>query len=373
MNRPRKQDRRHWPDYLNGRKKAGGIYYSWKHPETGKEFGLGYVFADAANQARQANLALLAEKSPKATLADRISGASLKTIDEWLDVFKGVLDRRPSKKNGGGSRAETTRAKDDKFIAVMRDHFDGAVISKITTQECHALVQKYLDADQERTAAAYRSFLIDCFKEAESAGWIPRGTNPAEIIKAPKPKTKRSRLSLESFKTVLDNSEGWARTSLLLALVTGQRESDIAAMEYDHVREGFLHVQQIKTGHRIRIPVELQLLGHSIRSIIKQSRGIVGAKHIVHQTVSTGRSKPGAGIRKESIGREFTKLLRAHVKPDWNGTPPTFHEIRALSKKMHQENGIDTLELLGHDSEETGRIYSDPRGGWVEVKLPKSA
>lgn len=373
MNRPRKHDRRHWPDHLNGRKKAGGIYYSWKHPDTGKEFGLGYVFADAAKQAREANLSILSAKSPKATLADRISGASSKTIDEWLDVFKGVLDRRPSKKKGGGSRAETTRAQDDKFIAVMRKHFDGAVISKITTQECHAMIQKYLDADQVRTANTARSFLVDCFKEAESAGWIPRGTNPAEIIKVPKAITKRSRLSLANFNTVLDNSSGWARTSLLLALVTGQRESDIAAMEYDHVREGFLHVQQIKTGQRIRIPVELQLLGHSIKSIIKQSRGIVGAKHVVHQTVSTGRSKPGAGLRKESIGREFTKLLRAHVKPNWEGTPPTFHEIRALSKALHEKNGVNTLDLLGHENEETGRIYSDPRGGWVEVKLPKSA
>lgn len=373
MNRPRKHDRRHWPDYLLGRKKAGGIYYSWKHPNTGKEYGLGYNLQDAIVQAREANLKLLVGKRSKETLADRIDGTTGKTFNEWLTFFKNILDRRPSKKKGGGQRAETTRKKDDRAIGIMREHFKDALIAKITTQECHSLIKKYLDLGQDRTANHYRSILVDCFSEAEAAGWIPRGTNPAEIIKAPKPRTKRSRLTLENFKTVLDNSTGWARISLLLALVTGQRVSDIAEMTYENAHGGFLHVEQIKTHHRVRIPLELSLLGYSLRSIIKESRKIVGAKHIVHQTEKTGRSQPGNGMRKESIGREFTTLLRAHVKPNWEGTPPTFHEIRALSKQLHSENGIDTLALLGHDSEETGRIYSDPRGGWVEVKIPKSA
>lgn len=52
MNRPRRNDRRHWPDYLISRTKPGGKYYSWKHPHTGKEYGLGYSFQDAAAQAR---------------------------------------------------------------------------------------------------------------------------------------------------------------------------------------------------------------------------------------------------------------------------------------------------------------------------------
>lgn len=373
MNRPRKHDRRHWPDYLIGRMKSGGVYYSWKHPETGKEYGLGYIFQDAAMQAREANLKLLSVATSKETLADRISESAGKTMDDWLTVFKGILDRRPSKKKGGGERAESTRNKDDRAIELMRQHFGSSLITKVTTQKCHALIQKYMEIGQERTANTYRSFMADCFSEAEAAGWIPRGTNPADIIKAPKPQTKRSRLSLAHYQTILDQSTGWVRTSLLMAIVTGQRVSDIAEMTYANVHGGFLHVQQIKTGQRIKIPLGISLLGYSLGGIIKQSRKIVGAKHIVHQTEKTARSQPGSGLRKESIGREFTTLLREHIKPDWTGTPPTFHEIRSLSKRLYDEIGVDTLALLGHDSAQTGKIYSDPRAGWVEVKLPKSA
>lgn len=372
MNRPRRHDRRHWPDYLVGRKTQRGIYYTWKHPESGAEYGLGYEFSDAASQAREANLKLFIKPTNKATLSDRLSGAG-NTMSAWLDQFKSILDRRPGKKKNSDERSEKTKIIDARRIETLREYFKGALIEKISTKDCSDLIQKYQDAGQARAASDIRGFMVDCFNEAESAGWIPRGSNPATITKAKVPRTKRSRLTLANYQAILDASTGWFKTAMLLALVTGQRESDIARMEYASAKHGFLSVQQIKTGSRIKIPLDIELLGYSLAKIIKQSRGIVGAKTIVHQTEKTGRSAPGLALSVESISRTFTTLLRKTLKADWEGTPPTFHEIRALSKKMHTERGIDTLALLGHDSEKTGQIYSDPRSGWVEVKLPRSA
>lgn len=373
MNRPRRNDRRHWPDYLLARKKPGGMYYSWKHPHTGKEYGLGYSFQSAAVQAREANLSILADKSPAATLIDRISGKSDETMDAWLDRFAAILEKRPGRKKGSEGRSEGTKRIDVRMLAVMREHFAGMVVSKVTTKDCDYLIQKYRDQGHDRAAVNMRSYLVDCFNEAESAGWIPRGTNPAEIIKANAPKTKRNRLSLEHFNTLLEQAHGWKRTAMLLAIVTGQRVSDVAAMRYENVKGGFLWVQQIKTGDRIKIPLEMELIGYSLERIIKESRRIVGAKTIVHQTEKTARSAQGEALREESVSRAFTALVREHLPAFKTGTPPTFHEIRALSKALHTERGIDTLTLLGHDDEKTAKIYTDPREGWVEVKIPKTA
>jgi len=373
MNRPRRSDRKHWPANLVARPRGGAPYYSWRHPETGKEYGLGRSFQDAASQAREANLSIMAETSNRARLIDRIAGRDEHTIGAWLDIFAKTLEARPSAKRGGSSRAEGTKKVDARMIKVMRDHFKDALIEKITTRDCHDLVMKYRDAGHERAAVNIRSYLVDCFNEAEAAGWIPRGSNPANIIKANAPRTKRNRLTLEQFRTVLEHAEGWARTAFLLALVTGQRVSDVAEMKYSDVRDGFLHVQQVKYGNRIKIPTSITADGHSLAAIIKQSRRIVGAKNIVHQTESTGRSSPGDALRKESISREFSRLVREHLPAVTEGTPPTFHEIRALSKQIHMGNGIDTLALLGHEDEATAKVYSDPRAGWVEVKIPRSA
>ena len=370
MNRPRDRSRRNWPDYLKSKVRSKGLYYIWKHPITKKEYGLGYSFAEAAAQAREANLKIMTEQTPKATLADRISDTE-NTMSDWLDRFKSILNERPGKKKNSEVRAQSTMIIDARRIETMREHFKGTLISKISTKDCADLIQKYKDLGHDRAAADMRGFMIDCFNEAESAGWIARGTNPASITKARKPKTKRSRLSLENYMALLSISSGYIKTAMLLALVTGQREGDIANMKYADAKHGFLEVVQEKGGNRIRIPLGLELLGYSIEGIIKKSRVIVGAKSIVHQTEKTARSLQGAALRKETICKTFTSMVREHLKEEWEGTPPTFHEIRSLSKRLHDERGVNTLLLLGHSNEQTGQIYNDLRGGWVEIKLPK--
>lgn len=371
MTRPRSAGRKNWPDYLIARKRAFGTYYCWRDPRTGKEYGLGYDFPDAAAQAREANLAVFVPVQTM-TLLDRISGKDGETLSAWLDIFSDKIKSRQGRKKTGGPVADSTLRIYEKRITVMREHFGASLIDKITTKECHSLINRYLSEGKKKYAFDLKTFMVDVFREAESAGWIPRGTNPASIIKIAKPQASRSRLSLEHFQTILGKSSGWQRTALLLGLVTGQRVSDIAAMRYDQVKGGYLHVQQIKTGQRIKIPIELSLLGYSLQGIIKESRRIIGAQTIVHQTDITGRSDPGEPLRDATISRYFTKLLRENIKQRFEGTAPTFHEIRSLSKSLHTANGIDTLELLGHDSEATGKIYSDPRGGWTEIKIPNA-
>lgn len=50
-------------------------------------------------------------------------------------------------------------------------------------------------------------------------------------------------------------------------------------------------------------------------------------------------------------------------------TPPTFHEIRSLSARLYDEQGIDAQALLGHKSPDMTAVYRDVRGAeWIEVK-----
>ncbi|EEG86166.1 hypothetical protein PROPEN_01999 [Proteus penneri ATCC 35198] len=46
---------------------------------------------------------------------------------------------------------------------------------------------------------------------------------------------------------------------MLLALVTGQRISDIVTMHHDHIFNDHLHITQMKTSERIAIPLSLTL------------------------------------------------------------------------------------------------------------------
>lgn len=52
----------------------------------------------------------------------------------------------------------------------------------------------------------------------------------------------------------------------------------------------------------------------------------------------------------------------------WKGTPPTFHEIRSLSGRMHEANGISAKDLLGHADQRMTDAYLNTRGReWVVV------
>jgi integrase len=50
-----------------------------------------------------------------------------------------------------------------------------------------------------------------------------------------------------------------ARLSLALLIYTGQRRSDVVRMGRQHIRDGFLHIRQLKTGTELSIPVHADL------------------------------------------------------------------------------------------------------------------
>lgn len=387
----RRRSRRHWPDYLLARQKGGSLYYYWKHPVSKREYGLGYDFAEAAAQAREANAALAAERAPKARLIDRIKGRDSNTVAAWLDVFEGILNRRTGKK--GRERSPNTIKTDRARLKILREHFDDKLIANVTTRECADLLEKLQEKGQARQAQSIRSFMVDCFNEAITSGWLDLGKNPAGIVKTASPIVKRARINLQQFNRILErakaNSETWMETALMLAVLSGQRVGDIAAMQFDDVRPDehdrlFLHVIQDKEGHPIRIPLELglpQWPGTTLGSIIERARkrGIVGAKHICHHQVSVGFAKAGAIVSAAALSKNFTKLLREEFNEEemlqqWPGkTPPTFHEIRSLAKSLYEEIGVNTMTLLGHKSLDVAAIYADKRGEWWTVELPKKA
>lgn len=382
MSRPRHRSRRNWPDYLTARPRSGGLYYYWKHPGTGQEFGLGYEFMEAAAEAREANLKLAAERTQRPTLANRLDSNSRHTMAKWLDEFALLLSKRKGKKRGTTTRAAGTIARDQRWIEVLRGHFKDTLITKVTTLDCAELIKTYTDAGKERTAYNIRSFVVDCFGEAEAAGWIPRGTNPATITRAENTRTERTRLDLAQFQAILaearKSKKPWVEQSMLLAILTGQRRSDVAAMKFSDVLDGYLHVVQIKYHQKIRISLGLGLpeVGMTVGEIIAacRRRGIVGAKHIIHQSSTASRSESGAPLSGTSLTRGFSSTRDKVFSPDtWaEGTPATFHEIRALSKQLYNRHGIDTKALLGHDDDKMDALYSDPREGWRTVEPAKA-
>jgi integrase len=357
--RRRSEKRRNFPDNLY---ETGG-YYSWKHPSTGQHFGLGRDKTHAFKEAIKANAAI-AVKRP--SLVDRITGAA-NTWGDWCIEFEKKLAERES--------AENTRRTRKSQMNRLRKCFDESrAASGITTKDCADVLEQMKQAGKHRAAQAFRSFLIDCFDRMIAAGWRP--DNPASVTDEIKVKVKRARLPFDVFMKVYERTKyRWLRNAMALALVSGQGREECAYAEFSDVHDDCWWSERGKTGARIILPLDLRLecFGMSLGDVIRQCRttGIV-SKHLVHQTERARGARLGKKMHVAKLTRMFSAEVRA-LELDWDGkSPPTFHEIRSLSSRLHKEQGnVNPQELLGHKDPRTTAIYTDGRGEWVRVGIKK--
>ena len=81
----------------------------------------------------------------------------------------------------------------------------------------------------------FRKVLIDVFREAQQTGDVPPGFNPAESAKKPQVRISRQRLTFDEWMMIYNAAEKdgyFLQRGMLLALMTGQRLSDICKMQF---------------------------------------------------------------------------------------------------------------------------------------------
>lgn len=191
-------------------------------------------------------------------------------------------------------------------------------------------------------------------------------TNPAQPVKPPSAPPARARLLLDEWQAIHDwamqqgDRRLWFAAALKLALITGQRRSDLVRMRMDHIVDGHLRIEQYKTGARIALPLALKLdaLGVTIADVVQECRDYRRPGQYLL------RKKDDRPMDVSGLSMRFADGRRAALADaDWvPRTPPTFHEIRSLSERLYRAQGIDTMTLLGHKRQYMTDQYNDERG-----------
>ena len=342
-------------------------YYSWLNPITGEKLGIGRVSrAVAFDQAIEANL-YVAKQQNTPRLVDRIREDAPRTVKAWAEKFEKIADKRGLAKN----TLMMYRAWIRRFRTEFGDETRLAAIAPLTVSE----KLEAIEADTPTTAKQLRGLWFDLFREAELAGWIAKNENPVRDTRTRRIGVKRARLTFDVFMRVYTGTKvPWLPKAMALALVSGQRRENVVPARHAEFHEDGWHVDQGKTGAKIIIPLELRLdaFGMSLAEVQKLCRATgVLSHYLVHQTERHGRSKPGTRLRLRRVTDVFTEEVTA-LGIDWGDkTPPTFHEIRSLAKRMYQKQGnVDTKTLLGHRSDEAAELYGDARGAeWTRVNI----
>ena len=357
-------------------KRTGNVYWQYKHPTTGRFHSLGTDEAEAKQVANEANT-IIAEQRTRQILSvnDRLARMKGKrtdiTVTEWIDKYIVIQEERLKNNE---LRPNSFRQK-NKPLRLFREHCGMRYLKDIETIDIAEITNAIKNDGFSRMAQVVRMVLVDVFKEAQHAGYVPPGYNPAMATKQPRHKVTRQRLSLEEWKSIYEAAETmqpYLQCGMLLALVTGQRLGDICRMKFSDIWDDMLHIEQEKTGSRLAIPLDLKCdaLGLTLRDVVSKCRDAVISKYLVHFRHSTSHATRGDSVSSSSLTTSFKKA-RNKSGIEWEkGTAPTFHEQRSLSERLYEAQGVDTQKLLGHKSPQQTAKYHDDRGkDWTVIAV----
>lgn len=286
-----------------------------------------------------------------------------RTLGEWAETYRKIIDGKPVEEKTKVNRRST-------LLHILNSLGRDRIISAVKPHEISGLVMGIYKAHPQLA----KRVLIeakDFFNEAVSYAWLLR--SPAASIKTPRVRVMRERLTLEQWQKIyawsVANQPPWVSCMLVLALVTGQRRSDLEKMRFDDAWDGHLHVVQAKTGTRLAIPLELRLdvIDISVGQAIEDCRGYAIDEDCLL------RKHNGKPLGMASLSARFEEAREAALPPFASGHPPSLHECRSLSERLYRKQGINTMLLLGHHSQAMTDMYNDDRGlssgEWKTVPL----
>lgn len=365
--RPRNTGSKDLPPNLYRKTDArnGVTYYTYRDPISGRVFGLG---KDKEAAIREANAANHADQGRPA-LVDRISTpapamAASKSFLEWSSEYLDLYSKR-------GLAIATVKMTKSRMNR-LNVEFGSRPINSMTTMEIATYLTSMTSVGKGQMARAMRSLLRDIFMEAIASGWCEK--NPVDVTRTAKIKIKRQRLSLDLWKATYEEAkQPWLKRAMELALLTGQRRDDVSTMLFKDVSDGFLHVVQAKTGARLRINIALRLdvVSLDLAAVIKRCRDNVMSKHLIHHVKDFSRIGAGSSVRIQRLTLAFAEARDRGAEKlgiKLGSHPPSFHEMRSLSARLHAAEGRDPQKLLGHKSSAMTDMYRDSRGSeWIEV------
>jgi len=273
-----------------------------------------------------------------------------RTVNEWAVIYRQLVDARPI--------SAKTKANRQGALGHVLNYMGGRAVSSVRPHEVAAMVHD-IAKTHPQTAKRVLFEVADLFNECMNYGWIDR--NPAAGVKAPPCRVQRKRLTLRNWQDLKahaeENMPPWVAHMMTLALITGQRRSDLVKMQHDDVWDGHLHIEQAKTGTRLALPLELKLdvLGLTLAQAIAQCKSTdVTSRYLLHK-------HSGERLADASLSARFEEARKA-VLPSSGGIPASLHECRSLSERLYRAQGINTMTLLGHKHQAMTDLYNDDRG-----------
>lgn len=260
----------------------------------------------------------------------------------------------------------------EKLYAFFND--PPAPLDEVTPQH----IRQYLDSRRHSGVRANRekALFSHVFNKAREWGYTDK-PNPCQGVKGFTEHARDVYIDDVTFKLVWDAADRPTRDAMTLAYLTGQRPADVLRMRLSDVKDGLLSVTQGKTGKKLRISVEGELL--DIITTIQEQKFDAKVTSLAVIRDEKGRALSYGALdgrfekaRDKAIA-ELAKGLAQLTGQDVQRCQDQMAAIRAFQfRDLRAKAGTDKADStdmreaqrqLGHDSIKTTEIYLRARVG----------
>jgi len=320
-------------------------YYQYRHP-SGKNFSLGKEKEIAIEEAQQINYALKPLNERVKNIIE-YNDTKYQSVGEFIEYFKTEI--LPTRKLSDNMIKDYHRK-----IPHIITAFGDKSFEKISIHDIAQFLKQFPPTQSNH----YRSTLNIIFQYAIAEGLTKE--NPADATIKKTVEIKRQRLTLDGFYAIRAHAPEWLQNTMDLALITGQRRSDLVTLKWTDIHNDFIWMKQQKvekwgTGN-IKIP-----LTKNLKALLIKCKG-------KNEFVISYNDKP---VNADYLSKAFLKARNESGYFTEMSDPPSFHEIRALSSFMQKKAGIETSKtqiLLGHSNEKMTEHYQERHEViWQEV------
>lgn len=264
------------------------------------------------------------------------------------------------------------RSQSDKLVQIglLREFFDGAPLDEIEPVHVKQYMRwRHLKAaewykSKKRTPPADAGFiranrdievLSHMFNYAREHGFT-KATNPCNGVSANSEKGRKVYVEDDVYAKVYGQADQPTRDAMDLAYLTGQRPQDTLNYDERDIREGFLHIDQGKTGMRIR----MEVLGE-LKSVIDRIRARKSGYKVVSTALVVNES--GQRMTLDTLQRRFREARRSAGVGDGEFQ---FRDLRAKAGTDKTDSSGDIRQAqkqLGHTSVTMTEHYVRNRRG----------
>ena len=248
------------------------------------------------------------------------------------------------------------------LAASTRAHYRIALANLDTAFKAFALeelqpkhVKEYMRRRTKKGAARLERRVLSAFFNWARGEGHTAAPNPCQGIKFSKSERKaygggsrKVYVTDEQYREVWGRADDTVKDAMDLALLTGQRPSDLLRARRQDIADGVLWITQEKTGKRLGIRVEGEL------------------QRVVARTLARPRAVPGMYLLCDQRGQRITyPALYARFQKALAGAAWQFRDLRAKAATDSPDLKRAQL-LLGHETEQTtAGVYRRSRGDVV--------